>query len=182
MSVLSRRRLAKAMRPPSGDHTGAKYSPWAGVSRFSAVPSPATTKIPGAPKRRLAKASWPGPSPSGRPLPPVPPDAPAPVPVVELPAAPGAVLPGPGSPALVVEPDWPVSGPGSRAVEAVVPAVSGPSPSSPPEANATTTATPTATTMMAAPPSTAVWRRHQAGPDPGDVGSWGEVDTVHPFV
>jgi hypothetical protein len=43
MSVLPARRLAKAIRVPSGDHTGVKYSPCVGVSRCAPVPSPATT-------------------------------------------------------------------------------------------------------------------------------------------
>src|SRR5437763_1640608 len=50
------------MRVPSGDQTGVRYSPCTGVRSFSPVPSPDTTKIPGAPKRRLAKATRPGPA------------------------------------------------------------------------------------------------------------------------
>src|SRR5687767_9439426 len=120
MSVLSTRRAAKASRLPSGDHTGEKYSPWAGVSRFSPVPSPVTTKIPGAPKRRLAKATTPGPGAAG-----AGPPAPLPGPVVVPPPVPptaGAVLDtGPPSGFPAVEPGPVASGPVAAAVEDVAP-------------------------------------------------------------
>src|SRR5437763_11143760 len=50
------------MRVPSGDQTGVRYSPCTGVRSFSPVPAPDTTKIPGAPNRRLGKATRPGPA------------------------------------------------------------------------------------------------------------------------
>src|SRR5438270_11086565 len=85
------------MRAPSGDQTGVTYSPWAAVRSFSPAPSPDTTKIPGAPKRRLANVTVPGPPPAPGPGPgtvtpgrvvPAPP--PAAAPVVDRPGGPGA--------------------------------------------------------------------------------------------
>src|SRR5688572_27600780 len=140
MSVLSRRRAAKARRLPSGDHTGPKYSPWSGVSRFSPEPSPATTKTPGAPKRRLAKATTPGPGAAGAGPPGLVPGPVAPPPPVPPPA--GAVLDAePPSGFTAVESGPVVSGPVADAVEDVAPAPD-PSPSPPPRASATSTPAP----------------------------------------
>src|SRR5918996_235669 len=103
MSVLSARRPAKATRFPSGDHIGVKYSPWAAVSRCSPVPSSVTTKIPGVPNRRLAKAMIPGWPKAALPGP-VGVVAPVPTPVPPVPT-----VPAPDGP-VVDEPD-PTSGP-----------------------------------------------------------------------